>query len=70
MGVDTKWLAKQQETQMDNPCLELWYEQRIEELEAKLEKAVDFIEDLTGCEWPYDEGAKRILAELTGGKDE
>ena len=48
---------------------------RIEELEAKLSeseallaKALDFIEDLTGCEWPYDEDAKRILAELTGGK--
>ena len=43
---------------------------RIEELEAKLKKAVDFIQDLTGCEWPYNEDAKRILAELTGGKDE
>ena len=42
---------------------------RIEELEAKLAKAVDFIQDLTGCEWPYDEGAKRTLAELTGGED-
>ena len=45
------------------------------ELEAKLAKALDFIQDLTGCEWPYDEDAKRILAELTssevkGGKDE
>ena len=43
---------------------------RIEELEAKLERAVEFIQDMTGCEWPYDEDAKRILAELTGGKDE
>ena len=39
MGVDTKWLAKQQETQMDNPCLELWYEQRIEELIAERDEA-------------------------------
>lgn len=37
--------------------------------EAKLAKALDFIEDLTECAWPYDETAKRILAELTGGKD-
>ena len=43
---------------------------RIEELEAKLAKAVDFIEDLTGCEWPYNEDAKRILAELKGKTDE
>ena len=27
--------------------------------EIKLAKAVDFIEDLTGCEWPYNEDAKR-----------
>ena len=39
---------------------------RIEELEAKLTKAVEFIEDLTGCEWPYCEDAKRVLAELKG----
>ena len=38
---------------------------RIEELEAKLAKAVGFIEDLTGCEWPYNEDAKRTLAELS-----
>lgn len=38
-------------------------------LKEKLEKALDFLEDLTECEWPYDEGAKCILAELTGGKD-
>ena len=38
---------------------------RIEELEVKLAKALDFIQDLTGCEWPYDEDAKRILAELS-----
>jgi hypothetical protein len=42
---------------------------RIEELEAKLAKAVEFLQDQTGAEWPYDEDAKRILAELTGGKD-
>ena len=41
-------------------------EARIEELEAELAKAVNFIEDLTGCEWPYNEDAKRILAELKG----
>ena len=76
MGVDTKWLAKQQETRMSDTTVTITSEtfeymaDRIEELEAKLEKAVDFIEDLTGCEWPYDEEAKRILAELTGGKDE
>jgi len=39
-------------------------EARIEELQAKLAKAVEFIEDLTGCEWPYCEDAKRVLAEL------
>ncbi|MCP4492390.1 MAG: hypothetical protein GY820_34540 [Gammaproteobacteria bacterium] len=33
--------------------------------EAKLARAVGFIEDLTGCEWPYNEDAKRILAELS-----
>ena len=37
---------------------------RIEELEARLAKAEEFIEDLTGCEWPYCEDAKRLLAEL------
>ena len=42
----------------------------LESIKAKLAKALDFIQDLTGCEWPYDEDAKRILAELTGGKDE
>jgi hypothetical protein len=40
------------------------------ELKAKLAKAVAFLQDQTGAEWPYDEGAKRILAELTGGNDE
>jgi hypothetical protein len=35
------------------------------ELETKLTKALEFIEDLTGCEWPYSEDAKRILAELS-----
>ena len=45
-------------------------EARIEELEAKLAKAVGFIEDLTGCEWPYNEDAKRTLAELKGETDE
>ncbi len=39
---------------------------RIEEMETKLAKAVEFIEDLTGCEWPYCEDAKRVLAELKG----
>ena len=43
---------------------------RIEELEAKLAKAVAFIEDLSECQWPLDAQAKRILAELTGGKDD
>jgi len=37
-----------------------------DELKAKLAKAVEFIEDLTGCEWPYCEDAKRVLAELKG----
>ncbi len=45
-------------------------EARIEELQAKLAKAVEFIEDLTGCEWPYCEDAKRVLAELKGQDDE
>ena len=40
-------------------------QRRIEELEAKLAKAVEFIEDLTGCEWPYCEDAKRVLAKLS-----
>ena len=44
-------------------------EASIDELEAKLAKAVDFIEDLTGCEWPYNEQAKRILEELKGETD-
>jgi len=35
-------------------------------LDAKLAKAVNFIEDLTGSEWPYNEQAKRTLAELRG----
>ena len=43
---------------------------RIEELEAKLTKALEFIEDLTGCEWPYCEDAKRALAELERQDDE
>ena len=45
-------------------------QERIKGLEVKLAKALDFIQDLTGCEWPYDEDAKRILAELTGGEDD
>jgi ferritin-like protein len=45
-------------------------EARIEELEGKLAKALEFIQDLTGCEWPYCEDAKRILAELKGKTDE
>ena len=40
------------------------------ELEAKLEKAVAFIEDLRECQWPLDAQAKRILAELKGETDE
>jgi hypothetical protein len=28
---------------MDNPCKELWYEQRIKELEVRLEKAMQVI---------------------------
>jgi hypothetical protein len=39
------------------------------ELETKLTKALEFIEDLTGCEWPYCEDAKRALAELKGQDD-
>ena len=42
----------------------------VRELEAKLAKAVAWIEDLTGAEWPLDEQAKRILAELKGEQDE
>ena len=38
--------------------------------EAKLETAMEFIEDLTGCEWPYCEDAKEVLAELKGQEDE
>ena len=38
--------------------------------ETKLAKAVEFIQDLAGCEWPYDEDAKRILADLKGKTDE
>ena len=34
-------------------------------VKGKLTKAVGFIEDLTGCEWPYCEDAKRVLAELS-----
>ena len=45
-------------------------QERIKGLEVKLAKALDVIQDLTGCEWPYDEDAKRILAELTGGEDD
>lgn len=46
------------------------YEERIRKLEAKLAKAVEFIEDLTGCEWPYCEDAKRVLTELKGQDNE
>ena len=46
------------------------YEGRIVELEVKLAKAVEFIEDLTGCEWPYCEDAKRVLTELKGQDNE
>jgi len=42
----------------------------VEAAEAKLAKAVEFIEDLTGCEWPYCEDAKRVLAELKGQDDD
>lgn len=56
--------------------IEIWKSRAIHQnevagkLEAKLAKAVDFIEDLTGCEWPYDEDAKRILAELKGDNND
>ena len=43
---------------------------KCEENRLKLAKAVEFIEDLTGCEWPYCEDAKRVLAELKGQDDE
>ena len=43
---------------------------RIEELEAKLAMAVDFIEDLEGHQWPLDVQAKRVLKELKGRNDE
>ena len=39
-------------------------------VKAKLAKAMNFIEDLTGCEWPYNEDAKRTLALLKGETDE
>jgi hypothetical protein len=49
---------------------------RIEQLAATnealvnaLAKAVDFIEDLEGHEWPLDVQAKRILAEIRGAND-
>ena len=70
MGVDTKWLAKQQETQMDNPCLELWYEQRIEELEAKLAKALLIIEAYGDDEGYIPKRVVHLWNELTGGKDD
>lgn len=37
--------------------------------EVKLAKAVAFIEDLTGHEWPIDVQAKRILAAIREGKE-
>ena len=40
------------------------------ELDAKLAKAVSFIEDLEGHQWPLDVQAKRILAKLKGKKDD
>jgi hypothetical protein len=43
---------------------------RIEELEAKLAKAMAFIEDLEGYQWPLDVQAKRFLAELKGETDD
>ena len=45
-------------------------EAKLSKSEAILAKAVGFIEDLTGCEWPYSEDAKRTLAELKGETDE
>ena len=56
--------------------LEYWREEadlgwdKAEERRIELAKAVNFIEDLTGCEWPYNEDAKRILAVLKGETDE
>ena len=44
-------------------------EGREAKLKAKLAKAVAFIEDLEGCEWPLDVQAKRFLAELKGDPD-
>ena len=46
------------------------FEEDAGQLREKLAKAVEFIEDLTGCEWPYCEDAKRVLAELKGQDDE
>jgi signal transduction histidine kinase len=40
-----------------------------DDLKVKLAKAVAFIEDLIGCEWPYNAQAERILAELKGEAD-
>lgn len=39
------------------------------DLKVKQAKAVAFIEDLIGCEWPYNAQAERILAELKGEAD-
>jgi hypothetical protein len=43
---------------------------RADEAEAKLAKAMAFIEDLEGYQWPLDVQAKRFLAELKGETDD
>ena len=64
-NLDDDDLAKRLRSSMWGQPLPSEAADRIEELEAKLAKAVAFIEDLKGHQWPLDVQASRILAELS-----
>ena len=101
MGVDTKWLAKQQEARMSDALVKRGYADgkyvcscrkcegtfmgdkrawcckgcavsadRIEELEAKLAKALLIIEAYGDDEGYIPKRVVHLWNELTGGKDE
>lgn len=56
--------AEKQENNMDNPCRELWYEQRIKELESQLSKAMQIIEAYSADEGYVPKRVARLLEEL------
>jgi hypothetical protein len=49
---------------MDNPCKELWYEQRIKELEVRLEKAMQVIAAFCDNEGYVPKSVAGLIREL------